>query len=61
MKDRAAEEIESMNGLMGDFVDSIVEGRQPSCSGYDGRASTEGAMAVIKSHETGLPVQLPLS
>ena len=44
-----------------EFVDSIAEGRQPSCTGYDGRASTEGAMAIIKSHETGLPVQLPLS
>ena len=44
-----------------EFVDSIVEGRQPSCSGYDGRASIEGALAIRKSHETDQPVRLPLS
>ena len=41
-----------------EFLDSIAEGRQPSCSAYDGRASTAAAQAVLKSHETGLPVHL---
>ena len=41
-----------------EFLDSITEGRQPSCTGYDGRASTAGAHAVIESHETGQPVSL---
>ena len=39
---------------------SIREGRPPSVTAYDGRACTEGAIAVVKSHETGAPVRLPL-
>ena len=42
-----------------EFLDSIVEGRQPSCSAYDGKAATEAALAVVKSHQTGQPVRLP--
>ena len=42
-----------------EFADSIVEGRQPSCTAYDGRAAVEGALAVVKSQETGKPVRLP--
>ena len=41
-----------------EFLDSIKEGRQPSCSGYDGRASTAVAEAVLESAETGQPVHL---
>lgn len=41
-----------------EFLDSINEGRQPSCSGYDGRASTAVAEAVLESAETGQPVNL---
>ena len=41
-----------------EFVASIVEGREPSCSAYDGRAAVEAALAVIESHETGQPVSL---
>ena len=43
-----------------EFIDSINEGRPPSCTAYDGRASTAAALAVIKSHETGQPVRLPV-
>lgn len=41
-----------------EFIDSIVEGRRPSCDGYDGRASIAVPRAVIESHETGKPVHL---
>ena len=41
-----------------EFIASINEGRPPSCTAYDGRASTAAALAVIESHETGQPVQL---
>ena len=43
-----------------EFTASIREGRQPSVTGYDGRACTEAAIAIVRSHETGKPVRLPL-
>ena len=43
-----------------EFLSSILDGRQPSVTGHDGRASIEAALAVRKSHETGEPVRLPL-
>ena len=43
-----------------EFVASIRDGRQPSVTGYDGRACTEAAIAIVKSHETGKAVRLPL-
>ena len=43
-----------------EFVSSIEEDRQPSCTAYDGRASIEAALAVRESHATGVPVNLPL-
>ena len=43
-----------------EFVASIVEGRPPSCDGYDGRASLEASLAIIRSEETGEAVHLPL-
>ena len=43
-----------------EFVASIREGRQPAVTGYDGRACTEAAIAIVRSHETGKPVRLPL-
>ena len=43
-----------------EFLSSIREGRQPSVTGHDGRASIEAALAVRRSHETGAPVRLPL-
>ena len=43
-----------------EFVDSIRKGRQPAVTGYDGRACTEAAIAIVRSHETGKPVRLPL-
>ncbi len=43
-----------------EFVASIREGRKPAVTGYDGRACTEAAIAIVMSHETGKPVRLPL-
>lgn len=43
-----------------EFVDSILEGRPPSCDGHDGRASLEASLAIIRSEETGQAVHLPL-
>jgi predicted dehydrogenase len=42
-----------------EFVDSILEGRTPSCDGQDGRASLEASLAIIRSEETGEAVHLP--
>ena len=39
---------------------SIRENRPPSVTAYDGRACTEGAIAGVRSHETGAPVRLPI-
>ena len=43
-----------------EFINSIQEKRQPSCTGYDGRASLEAALALRRSEETGSPVHFPL-
>ncbi len=43
-----------------EFIDSIVEGRPPSCDGHDGRASLEASLAIIRSEETGEAIHLPL-
>lgn len=43
-----------------EFIASIREGREPSVTGYDGRACTEAAIAIVQSHKTGKPVRLPL-
>jgi predicted dehydrogenase len=43
-----------------EFVISIREQRQPFMTGHDGRASLEAVLALHRSHETGLAVNLPL-
>jgi predicted dehydrogenase len=43
-----------------EFIASIRERRPPAITGYDGRASTEAALAVLRSSETGAAVTLPL-
>jgi predicted dehydrogenase len=45
-------------GLMRDFVQMIVEGREPSITGYDGLKALEVALAAYRSAETGQPVTL---
>jgi len=47
-------------GLIRDFVDMIVTGREPFITGHDGRQALEVALAAYRSAETGLPVSLPL-
>jgi predicted dehydrogenase len=41
-----------------EFLDSITEKRQPSCTGDDGRAALEAALALRESDETGQPVRI---
>jgi predicted dehydrogenase len=43
-----------------EFVDSIREGRRPSCTGEDGKAALEGGLALRRSGRTGQTVPLPL-
>ena len=43
-----------------EFIDSILEGREPSVSGADGRAAVEMALAAYRSSDTGAAVDLPL-
>jgi predicted dehydrogenase len=46
--------------LLGDFLEAIVEDREPSSSGRDGLRALELSMAVWESHLTGQPLTLPL-
>jgi predicted dehydrogenase len=46
--------------LLRDFLDSIVEDREPCSSGRDGLAALELSMAVWESQRLGCPVTLPL-
>ncbi len=47
-------------GLIQDFVDMIVTGREPFITGYDGLKALEVALAAYRSAEQGEPVSLPL-
>jgi predicted dehydrogenase len=46
--------------VLGDFLDAIVEDREPWSSGRDGLRALELSMAVWESHLTGQPLTLPL-
>ena len=48
-------------GMLDEFVASIVENRLPMISGYDGYKALEVVMAAYQSMETGQPVKIPLS
>jgi len=48
-------------GLIQDFVDMIVTGREPFIAGYDGLKALEVALAAYRSAERGEPVSLPLA
>jgi predicted dehydrogenase len=43
-----------------DLIDAAENNRQPRCSVYDARATTEMLLAAYDSHRTGGPVSLPL-
>jgi len=49
-----------LNELL-DFVDSILNDREPRCTIYDGRKALEVALAAWKSIEEKRPVNLPLT
>jgi predicted dehydrogenase len=44
-----------------DFLDAIEQGREPACSGEDGRRALEMIMAAYVSELQGSPVPLPLT
>ena len=44
-----------------DLIGCIETGREPRCSGEQGRADLEVVMAIYKSERTGGPVELPLA
>jgi predicted dehydrogenase len=47
--------------IISDLIDAAEEGRQPLCSGEDGRAALETALALRESHRRGgTKVHLPL-
>ena len=43
-----------------DFVDSVINDREPKCTIYDGRAALEIALAAWESIRKGVPVKIPL-
>lgn len=47
-------------GLIRDFIDMIVTGREPFITGRDGLKALEVALAAYRSAETGEPIPLPL-
>jgi predicted dehydrogenase len=48
-------------GLIRDFVDMMVTGREPSITGHDGLKALEVALAAYRSAGQGKPVSLPLT
>ncbi len=44
-----------------EFLNSITEKRKPSCTGHDGRAALEAALALRESDEKGAPVPIKSS
>jgi predicted dehydrogenase len=46
--------------ILGDFLDAIIEDREPLSSGRDGLRALELSMAVWESHLSGQPLTLPL-
>lgn len=65
LKDRLEAEVtppslEGMAGQMKDFIDAILEDRQPIISAESTRAQIEFCRAVYKSAATAQPVKLPL-
>ena len=46
--------------LIKDFVNAIIEGREPKATAFDGRQATEIMLAAYESIATGKPVKLPL-
>lgn len=48
------------NGIIRDFVESILEDRAPAVTGEEARKSLEIVLAIYKAHRTGGKVNLPL-
>jgi predicted dehydrogenase len=52
--------LESYSLMLQDFIDSVVEKREPSVTATDGRAAVELCLAALHSAETNSPVNLLL-
>ena len=52
--------LEAYINMVQEFIDAILEGKQPSVSGEEGRAAVAQCEAALQSSKTGQPVQLPL-
>jgi UDP-N-acetyl-2-amino-2-deoxyglucuronate dehydrogenase len=50
----------SLADQLRDLIRAIERGREPRCSGKQGRADLEAVMAIYRSEQTGGPVRLPL-
>jgi len=46
--------------MVADLIKALEEGREPACSGMDGRATLEMVMGIYESHHKGSRVMLPL-
>jgi predicted dehydrogenase len=42
------------------FIECVREGKEPLCTGEDGEWAIQIAEGTVRSHETGMPVSLPL-
>jgi predicted dehydrogenase len=42
------------------FIECVREGKEPLCTGEDGEWAIQIAEGAVRSHETGMPVSLPL-
>jgi UDP-N-acetyl-2-amino-2-deoxyglucuronate dehydrogenase len=52
---------EGHNIQLADMADAILEDREPSVNGYEGRKAVELVLAIYRSANTGRPVKLPLT
>jgi len=46
--------------LYRDFIDAVLNDREPYITGEDGKKAVEIVLAIYKSRKTGLPVEFPL-
>ncbi len=51
--------LQTYRDLLQDFVDAIIDGREPKVTGYDGRQAVAAALAAYESSRTGAEVFLP--
>ena len=50
--------LEAYSAMMQEYIDAILEDREPSVTGKDGRAAVELCLAGLQSAREEIPVQL---